>query len=281
MHHSLTPSLAILATAGILAVIPWAAQALSAQSVPDYQPGLGFAVEFGSGLGYTNTQSVLGLPNRDTTYGGVTPFNPPFERSELISLGQGGSLLVELEGTIWNDPGHPFGIDFIIYGSAGFIDIAYPNGLADESASMFGQNLGQTRVWVSADNVDYFMLDPSLAPVADGLFPTDGAGQFGRPVDPGITQSDLAGLTLEQIRQRYNGSAGGTGYDLAWALDGSGQPVDAGAVRYIRVDVLSGRAELDAIVGVTVVPEPGMTMLAGLGLAALWFRRRLGHARAR
>jgi len=273
MHQYFRPWGALV----LLCASTQAPAAIVSQTVVDYHPGINFAVEFGSGLGYTNTQVVLGEPNRDTSYGGVTPFNPPFARSELLSIGEGGSLVVELDFDIWNNPDHPFGIDFIIYGSAGFLDVDYPNAMTDGMASMFGQNLGQTRIWVSQDNVDFHMLDPTRAPVADGLFPTDGAGEFGRAVNPSLTPQDLANLNLGQLRGLYDGAAGGTGYDLGWALDGTGQTVDPGLVRYVRVDVLSGRAEVDAILGVTPVPEPGVSLLAVLGLAASawsWRARR-------
>lgn len=271
-------------------VLPWAlAGALVSQpasaiqfadTVLSYDPGVGYATDFETGLGYTLTETVLGAPNRDTDFGAVQPFNPPFARGELLSLGVGGQVVLQFAAPILNAPEHLFGLDFIVYGSAGFIDIAYPDGHTDETASLFGQNSGQTVVSVSADNETYYVLDPAFAPTVDTLFPTDGAGSFGVPVDPSLTQADLADKSLAEIRALYNGSAGGTGYDLGWALDENGQSVHLESAQYLRIDVLSGRAEIDAV---AAVPEPAAWtfLLAGLGWFAVWFpwRRRSSENR--
>src|SRR5262249_50776205 len=71
----------------------------------------------------------------------------------------------------------------------------------------------------------------------------------------------------------YNGSGGGTGYDISWAQDGGGQSVFLPSISFIRVDVLSGKSEIDAI---AAVPEPKvlpLALLAGLALV-LWRRTR-------
>jgi hypothetical protein len=48
----------------------------------------------------------------------------------------------------------------------------------------------------------------------------------------------------------YAGSAGGAGYDLAWARDARGRPVRLQQVRFVTIEVLSGRAEVDAVASV-------------------------------
>ena len=75
--------------------------------------------------------------------------------------------------------------------------------------TIFGQNTGLTRVSVSADNLAYFTLNPQTAGTVDGLFPTDGSGNFGRPVNPNLTLADFAGKDLTGIRTLYAGSGGG------------------------------------------------------------------------
>src|SRR5258706_12678357 len=50
-----------------------------------------------------------------------------------------------------------------------------------------------TRVWVSADNANFYVLNPTLAPAVDGRFPTDANGEFTRPVNPALAQNDFAG----------------------------------------------------------------------------------------
>lgn len=253
-----------------------------ATEVIAYEPGVGYATEWSTGLGYTLPEAALGAPSRvtydpDPQWGGVfpvTPFTAPYLRSQLVSLGEGGSLTVRLGSPAVEDPSHPYGIDFLIFGSAAFLitNGDYTGG-GSTDGSLFGQaEPGSTRVEVSPDNQNWYLLNPSLAPVVDGLFPTDGEGDFSVPVNPALTATDFDGLGLDGIRQLYAGSAGGAGYDLGWAQDVSGQPVELSAVEYVRVTVTSGHAEIDAF---AVVPEPSTMALGVLG--ALWFlagRRR-------
>jgi hypothetical protein len=253
--------------ASAILVYPSQVQAASyADSVVAYVPGT-------AAQGFTNAAAALGEPSRSTPgqFGGpVDPFNPPYLADQVVSIGAGGSLTVGFSTPILNAPGHPFGLDFIIYGNAGFV-ITNGNysggGITD--GSLFGANPGTTRVSVSADNINYFQLDPARAPVVDTLFPTDGSGSFDLPVNPQLSQNDFAGLGLAGIRSLYNGSAGGSGFDLAWAQDANGQSVALPEVRFIRVDVLSGVAEIDGVAAPGVVPEPAPWLLLGLGSIVL------------
>ncbi|MGV3774278.1 MAG: PEP-CTERM sorting domain-containing protein, partial [Verrucomicrobiales bacterium] len=93
-----------------------------------------------------------------------------------------------------------------------------------------------------------------------------------QPVNPGLTAALFSGRGSAGIRELYAGSAGGRGYDLAWAVDGNGNSVNLGEIRFIRVDVLSGVSEIDSFV---VVPEPGTWVLLGFGgMALAWMVRR-------
>ena len=246
-----------------------------ASSVVSYVPGSGFATEFGTGLGYTNALAALGEPSRSTPgpFGGpVDPFSPPFLSEQVVSLGAGGSLTVALSSPITNRPDHGYGIDFMIYGNAGFIisngDFS-GSGVTD--GSLFSANEGRTRVSVSANNLDWYLLDPSKAPSVDGLLPTDGAGDFGIPPNPALQSASFAGLDLVGIRKQYAGSAGGAGFDLAWALDAQGLYPGFDEVRFVKIEVMSGRAEID---GISVVPEPSVMALVGAGAMLLISRRR-------
>ena len=259
------------------ALLPLTGQAQYASQVIGYQSGTGFATEFGTGLGYTTAASALGEPSRVTPgdFGGpVDPFNPPYLRDQIVSLGAGGSLTVGLAAQ--NNPANPYGIDFQIFGNTGFIIVNgdYSGGGVTDGSTL-GQSAGQNRVSVSSDGLSFYVLNPALARVADGLFPTLGTGDFATPVDPALKTADFANLGLTGIAQKYGGSGGGTGYDIAWAVDANGAAVRLDAIQYVRVDVLSGHTEIDAFAAVRGVPEPSVwgLMFAGSALAGISLRR--------
>ncbi len=275
LNHSVVAS----AWAVAILSIP-TAHAQFATRVEAYEPGVGYAVEFGTNLPYTDSATALGAPSTVTPgdFGGpVTPFAAPYLKEQLVSLGVGGSITVEFDTPIQNNPLNPFGLDLLIFGSAGFVDADWPNGVADSTGSIFSQNLGTTRVYVGNDPGNLFLLNPSLTPVVDGMFPTDGSGNFHLPVNPALDNAAFGNQSLAAVRALYGGSGGGTGFDLAWAVDGNNQSVTLDSIRFVRVDVLGGRSEIDAFSAV-MVPEPSTIVLAGLGGVCLFFcrRKRLG-----
>ena len=234
------------------------ARAQFAESVISYDPGTGFSP------GFTNAEAVLGEPSRITpgNFGGpVDPFDPPYLTSQLVSIGAGGSLTIKFTKPVLDHPRNRFGIDFIIFGNAGFIitNAFDPNtfdwiGTPATDGSLLGNNPGASRVSVSSDGITFYELNPAVAAVVDGLLPTDGSGDFHTPADPSLRQTDFAGLTLEGIRALYYGGAGGAGYDLAWAQDSDGRPASIHSISYIRVEVLEGKSEVDGIAAVFVPP---------------------------
>lgn len=243
------------------------AQPNSAVEILEFTPGSG------ASTGYDQPSSLLGEPSRLTPgeFGGpVDPFSPPWQSSQLLSLGAGGSVTVRFDLPVQNHPSHPYGLDFLLFGSAGFLIINGDftgGGITD--GSLFGAQEGQTRVSVSSDGLTFFALDAALAPTFDALYPTDGLGNFTLPVNPTLTEADFEGLDITGIRALYGGSGGGVGFDLDWARDGDGLPVPLESIQYVRLEVLSGRAELDALVA---VPEPSAVALGALGLALLVLR---------
>ncbi len=243
-----------------------------ASTVLRYEPGIGYATEFGTGVGYTNALAALGEPSRSTPgpFGGpVDPFSPPWQPSQVVSLGSGGLLELQLDSPIRRDAAHPFGIDFMVFGGSGFVIINgdYSGGGITDG-STFGQDPAQVRLSVADTNGPWFTLDPALAPPLEGMFPTDGSGDFTRAVNPALKPTDFNGLGLGGIRVAYGGSGGGTGFSIAWARDGSGQPAPITEATRLRLEVLSGRVEVDAVAAVQPVPEPQTIALAGAAAVA-------------
>ncbi|MEK7782199.1 MAG: PEP-CTERM sorting domain-containing protein [Verrucomicrobiota bacterium] len=263
-----------LALASVLSLTQ-TSNAQFAASVVSYNSGVGFQP------GYTTPSSALGEPSRVTPgmYGGpVNPFNSAYLDSQVVSIGVGGSLTVQFSSPILNNPGNAFGLDFNIFGNAGFVITNEYDfntfdwvGTPATSGSLYGSDATATRVSVSSDGINYFTLNPTLAPTVDALFPTDGLGDFGLMVNPALTAADFAGLDLAGIRALYNGASGGRGYDISWAQDGLGQSVLLASVEFVRIEVLAGNAEID---GLVAVPEPTTLSLAFLGLGALIVARR-------
>lgn len=241
-----------------------------ADSILSYNPGSGFAA------GYTNSAAALGEPSRVTPgeFGGaVDPFNAPYLKEQVLSIGTGGSLTVEFNTPLLNNSANPYGLDFLIFGNAGFVIVNGDytgGGITDGSLYSANEN-GVTQVSISSDGLSYYVLDPALAPAVDRLFPADGSGNFHLPVDPTLKNDSFNGLGLDGIRDLYNGSGGGTGFDISWARDGEGQFVDLDSIRFVRVDVLNGASEID---GFAAVPEPSTWALALLGAASFFFIRR-------
>src|SRR5258706_8854271 len=141
-----------------------------ATSLISYNAGTGAA------SGYNQPSSALGMPSTFTNDpllpGPVDPFDPPYLTEQIVSIGAGGSLTVQFGAPVRNDAANPYGLDFVVYGNAGFVYSDFNAG--KKGGDLFGAATpGSTRVSVSADNVNYFTLDTSLAPTVDSYFPTD------------------------------------------------------------------------------------------------------------
>lgn len=256
-----------------LASLTLAFPALAGQfagSVVSYVPGSN------ASSGYQNPQTALGSPTRFTGVGvfpsAVTPFNPAFLNSEIVSIGSGGSLTLQFAAPVVNDPANPFGQDLLVFGGQFYIDDDYPNGLA---GPLFGAS-SNSRVEVSADGQNWFTVPNAQATgvyptlgyldLTDPSSPTPGSvlSDFFKPVDPAFSP---AGKTFAQIIAGYNGSGGGTGIDIGAA--GLSQ------ASYIRISNLGASAfNIDAVSAVTPVPAPGGVALL-CGLAAVPRRRRI------
>jgi len=234
--------------AASLVLTPTARAGSFADAVVSYESGAGFAPR------YTHPEVALGEPTRVNPFGdAVEPFNPPYGTNQIVSIGAGGHLVARFHTPVLNHPNNPRGLDFTIFGGAGFIitnefDFTTFNWIGEPATdgSLFAQNEGETLVSVSRDGVNFFPLNPALAPQVDHFPPTDGAGDFHIPVAPELTTQDFSGATLDDVRTLYQGSGGGASYDISWAVDAKGRRVFLPVIRYVRVDVLSGKAEVDA-----------------------------------
>lgn len=246
-----------------------------ATSVLSYDEGIGAVA------GFTDSNTALGSAERFTGEGvfpsGVTPFNPAFGTDELVSIGAGGHLSLGFDRAITNNASNAFGVDFIVFSNAGFVDTTWtdadPNndgtGFTGDSPFIFGAG-GAATIQVSVDGTNWItatttVLDlfPTLgysdymgpSPAAPGAVETD----FTQALNPTLTASDFANMSFSEIRDFYNGSGGGVGIDIA--------STGLTSANYVRFLNESGQAfEIDAV---AVVPAPsGLLALSMLGLAS-------------
>ena len=246
--------LLVLAAASV--VLNSHAASLYAGKIISYDPGAGYSANF------THPEAALGEPARVNPFGeDADPFNPPYGTNQIVSIGAGGSLVVQFKKPILNHPRNIDRRDFTIFGNSGFIitnefDLSTFNwlGIPATDGSLFGESTGEKRMSVSFDGRHFFTLNPEHAPMVDGFPPTDGVGDFGIPIDPKLAAENFAGATLADIRSLYGGSGGGASYDISWAQDTKGRRVWLPMIRFIRIDVISGKSEIDGIAAVERVP---------------------------
>lgn len=202
---------------------------------------------------YADPSAVLGRPrdfmSGDTWGAGlINPFNPEWQKGTLFSLdcldGEMDLAFVTIafDHPVVDDPMNPFGIDFIVFGNAMTVNVsgeyyydgADPDTLRIQTDPSRAGSFENALVEVSADGRVWFAF--RAGPYADSSMPTLGrvydranpdtslfAGNqwWGErtnplfPVDPSATFASCAGLTLGELCRRYNGSAGGTGYDIS------------------------------------------------------------------
>lgn len=249
--------LTALALAGAL-IMSNTTHAQYADAVLSYESGTGFVA------GYTNANAALGLPALGSN---VNPMDPPFSNNQLVSIGAGGEITLQMNTPILNNPADPHGLDFIVFANSFFVSSGGTGQNETTTGTLF-YHPATVVIQVSADDENWYTLNPTLAPQPGEWFPTYGGGSPFLPVNPSLTTTSFAGLTLGQIESLYAGSAGGTGYALSWAQDASGNSVDLASVDYLQIDVESGVLDLDAV---TAVPEPSVYALLLAGASLLGF----------
>jgi hypothetical protein len=224
---------------------------------------------------FTDPNTVLGPPARvsdiDNSMPGlsapVTPANPAMREDQLFALSwverdygdEPGYVTVAFDHRVVDDPQNPYGLDFIVFGNAlhdiggeqYFYGTDDPNGVTVATADILAE---PGIVEVSQNGTTWFTY--GSGPFADAFAPTLGhlydtnapdaslfAGNrwWGKPadptlpVDPALTSTNFVDRTLAGYAVLYNGSAGGTGFDIgAFAL-----PVDPATgrkwIQYVRV----------------------------------------------
>ena len=254
------------------------------------------AADVAPGGDYGDPANALGAPARTVPGWGnippttVNPASPAWGPGRLVKLETagkedvGGSVTVEFDHSVADDPRNPFGLDFIVFGNAlhGLGGSAYFDGVSDPATVAFGTGeVGAERglVEVSANGTEWFAF--ANGPYADDFAPTmshrydpahPDSSLFGdsaytnkwwgapadatRPVDPALSAAEFKGRTLADYARLYDGSAGGTGFDIS----GFDLPRDALGrkyVRFVRITTLEpgDDTEVDAVADVAPAPS--------------------------
>lgn len=263
------PRNALLGCAALCALSSSAWAGATADQVIFYQSG---DVSSFPNYEYTTASTALGPLTGDTTFGGLNPFNPPFDPGQMVILGSGGQLTLHLSSEVPAN-GRTLGV----FANNGIIDTsADGSGLAASPPHTFSA-APQAIVSVSQDGTNFFTLNGGAPLTFDNpsnyyLDTTPSAGfqplgtQIANQSKPFLGNlSSFSGQTFSQIRTTLNGSAGGTWIDLS----GSGLP----SVNYVRFTNPTGstyRTVIDAVSGMSaaspvVAGQPIISESVGTG----------------
>jgi len=311
-HRSIHVALraAVAAASGAL-VFAGQASAEFAGAVQSYSQG---TVAFANPAStYNNSLAAVGEPNRieGVSIGfpsPVTPFNPPFEESEIVDVGRGGQITLALPVPV---PATPGSLQVGVFTSAGLNDPSF-TGHAEATARTFaGAEFGADRTavvevastlgnFISLGRMVFTQPTQGFANQSDPFaFPTP-------PVPSNFDQpfaGDLAsfnGKSQPEITTLLQGSGGGTWIDLtpeaAAQLGGPinfvrisdplWQVIGTGALETTRRSVFNPNGPDNPfdkpadlfIDGVNVVPEPASLGVLAAGALALACGRRRRRA---
>lgn len=199
----------------------------------------------------------------------------------LVTINPGEYIVVKFDHKVYDYPGNPYGQDFIVFGNSFFTDVMDVNCTDQSNMNQWylsgsgGGNFEEVRVSVSQDGQSWCTFD---SPYADGLFPTqaykwdrqnacwtDEEMDWLKPVDPDLTASDFAGKSAADAIELYDGSAGGTPFDIS-SLDANcpnypetDPQTGYRWIQYIRFEVDEGMmgGEIDAVSDIAACGDPG------------------------
>ncbi len=253
-----------LAASGAMA--PDVFGAVSASAVVNYQPG-------SAPSNFQNSGAALGEPAGDTGFGALTPFNPPFQSSDIVIIGAGGSLTLQLSAPVFAGSGPELGV----FVNNGIIDVSDTGtGIAGNPAATFSA-FPQANVSVSFDGLLFVPIGtgPTVFDKPTNVYTDTQISNYFAPL--GTMKADVAkpflgdlsdfdGLDYAQMLTLLDDSAGGTWLDVS----ATGLPV----VRFVRFDVPEGASSRMVVDAVTAIPEPGALSALLLVVGATCLRRR-------
>jgi MYXO-CTERM domain-containing protein len=224
-------------------LVPVAVAEIAASQVISYTPG-------DARSDYTTSASALGPVTRDSGYGAVNPFNPPFAASDIVIVGQGGQVTLELSADVPANGRH-----LGVFSNNGYVSTTTTGTTTNPVSTFATPQFPSAIVRVSQDGSTWKSLNSGNAITftsPTNAYLDTNITNYYQPLGTVLSSSakpylgsadDLGGKTYDQIRTALNGSAGGTWLDLREA----GLP----SVRYVQFEVPSGagRMVIDAVSG--------------------------------
>jgi hypothetical protein len=238
-----------------------------------------FAVQFISSSNvlttapYNNPNAVLGRPALtffDVYDGEITnrssiidpPYNVGPNGADLITeISTGGQITVRMGRKVYHNPNNPYGIDLVVFGNS-FFSASGTSGTASDSTDLDTATLStgifghSTTVSVSPDGTNWYSFDTTQTLFPQNAYRWDNPNHSwtlepsnpNKPLNPIIYSTDFGGQTASSALDQYDGSAGGTGYNL----QASGFPW----IQYVRVEPGPGAyTVIDSIAAVNPVVE--------------------------
>lgn len=269
------------------------AAAQYAVQVVSYNQGTNPAIDFETNLPQNLSQAALGEPTR--LNGGdfpavVSPFDPPFRRSDIVSIGEGGQLTLRLSNYALPLAASP---QIGIFSNVGIIDTSYPTGQAGSPATTFGFDSAKVEVspdgasWISLGKIAFDIPTNGYTDLTDPYATAPGSvlSDFQQPFTGSL--SDFSGLKYSNGGSDILGLLAGSGGGKWLDLTGTGLP-KVGFIRFSVADdgnastklnfELDGVSISHAALGTATVPEPTSTFLAAVGMLALVIGRRFRSA---
>ena len=192
----------------------------------------------------------------------------------VVTISSDSNIVIGFNHPVRGDTQNLYGIDFIVFGNSRFEG----DGWVDPNTNMEAYYLlNPTSVYTEPVLVSVAQ-EPngpwytfSNGPYSDSLFPTNAFAwdsnthswgeelNWLKPVDPNLGTADFDGLSAAEAISLYDGSAGGTGFDLKWLDPNDYEQLDTDPntgckwIKYIKVEYKSGSAqpgEIDAFADV-------------------------------
>jgi hypothetical protein len=229
-------------------------------SMLNASPFASSVISFSQGIaadpGYNNPNVVLGAPPvADSGGWPVSIAAAPWEATDVVSLGNGGSITIAFDHQVLNNPVDvEYGTDFLVFGNS-FFGTDY-----EGDGSINYAYFEPAKIEVSQDGIIFYEIANTFA---DSLYPyTASAGNFIHATPAGI---EYMGRQPGDVEADYLGGCGGTQVDISNAI---GASLDW--IMYVRVTDIAGDSGIADVVGFAdVVPEPATIFVLLAGAAFL------------